>query len=46
MSVTKAIKKEQLRRLQEVYRDARPALHYTSPFTLLVATILSAQCTD
>ena len=46
MRVTKAIKKEQLRRLQEVYRDARPALHYTSPFTLLVATILSAQCTD
>lgn len=46
MRVKKAIKKEQLRRLQEVYRDARPALHYTSPFTLLVATILSAQCTD
>jgi len=28
------------------YPDAHCALHYRSPFELLVATILSAQCTD
>ena len=46
MRVTKAIKKEQLRRLEETYKDEGTMLHYTSPFTLLVAVILSAQCTD
>jgi endonuclease-3 len=34
------------RRLARAYPDARCALHYASPFQLLVATILSAQCTD
>ncbi|HEY4133262.1 MAG TPA: endonuclease III, partial [Gemmatimonadaceae bacterium] len=34
------------RRLVEHYPDAHCALDYTSPFQLLVATILSAQCTD
>lgn len=32
--------------LRELYPDARPALHYRSPYELLVAVILSAQCTD
>lgn len=35
-----------LQRLIAAYPDAECALHYTSPFQLLVATILSAQCTD
>ncbi len=34
------------RRLKKFYPDARCALDYTSPLELLVATILSAQCTD
>ncbi len=46
MRVTKKIKAEQLSRLAEVYKDEGTMLHYTSPFTLLVAVILSAQCTD
>ena len=29
-----------------VYRDAKPALHFANPFQLLVAAVLSAQCTD
>ena len=37
---------EILRRLREIHPDARCALDHTSPFELLVATILSAQCTD
>ncbi len=32
--------------LKKEYPDARPALNFTNPFELLVATILSAQCTD
>lgn len=32
--------------LAETYPDAACALDYTNPFELLVATILSAQCTD
>lgn len=32
--------------LKNAYPDAKPALHFTSPFELLVATMLSAQCTD
>jgi endonuclease-3 len=35
-----------LRALDEAYPDAVCALHHTSPWELLVATILSAQCTD
>jgi len=35
-----------LRLLAKVYPDARCALDFTSPLELLVATILSAQCTD
>jgi endonuclease III len=35
-----------LNRLEEIYPEAECALHYQSPWQLLVATILSAQCTD
>lgn len=37
---------EALRLLEAAYPDAKPALAFSSPFELLVATILSAQCTD
>lgn len=32
--------------LAELYPDAKPALEYKTPYELLVAVILSAQCTD
>ena len=32
--------------LLELYPDAKAELDFTNPFELLVATILSAQCTD
>jgi len=32
--------------LEKEHSDAKIALHYTNPLELLVATILSAQCTD
>lgn len=34
------------RRLEELYPNPRIPLDHTSPFTLLVAVLLSAQCTD
>jgi len=37
---------EIIRRLKNEYPDAHCALNHTTPFELLVATILSAQCTD
>lgn len=37
---------EILKELARLYPDARPALQYKSPYELLVAVILSAQCTD
>lgn len=37
---------EILRRLRAAYPKAECALHFRSPWELLVATILSAQCTD
>lgn len=46
MRVTKAIKAEQLRILRALYPNAKPALEFKSPFELLIAVILSAQCTD
>lgn len=39
-------KQERIRILSEVYHDAKPALEFQSPFQLLVAVLLSAQCTD
>lgn len=38
--------REILAELERLYPDARPALHYKTPYELLVAVILSAQCTD
>lgn len=37
---------EIIKRLKHAYPDAHCALHHSNPFELLVATILSAQCTD
>lgn len=37
---------EILKRLKAAYPSVKPALEYTSPFQLLISTILSAQCTD
>lgn len=37
---------EIIRRLRQAHPDARCALHHANPLELLVATILSAQCTD
>ena len=39
-------KKVALLELERLYPDAKPALLYTSAYELLVAVILSAQCTD
>ena len=35
-----------LNELAKLYPDAQPALHFKTPYELLVAVILSAQCTD
>lgn len=35
-----------IRRLKRAYPDAKCSLNHSNPFELLVATILSAQCTD
>jgi endonuclease III len=37
---------EYIRRLEQTYPDAKCSLDYRNPYELLVATILSAQCTD
>jgi endonuclease-3 len=37
---------EVIKRLKKAYPDAHCALNHTTPFELLIATILSAQCTD
>lgn len=37
---------EIIKRLVDAYPDAKVGLDHTSPFELLIATILSAQCTD
>lgn len=42
----KAQREEVLRILEDTYKDTKTALNYNSPFELLVAVILSAQCTD
>lgn len=46
MRWTKALLKDLLTRLDTTYPDARCALEHEDPFQLVVATILSAQCTD
>ena len=35
-----------IKRLKQAYPDARCSLNYSTPLELLIATILSAQCTD
>ena len=32
--------------LEQTYPDAKPQLRFSNPFEMLIATILSAQCTD
>ena len=44
--MTKKEKISALAELAKLYPDAKPALHYTTAYELLVAVILSAQCTD
>lgn len=39
-------KQQALAILQDLYPNAKPALCYRSPYELLVAVVLSAQCTD
>lgn len=46
MRITKKIKMEMLKILEETYLDVKPALNFRSTFELLIAVILSAQCTD
>lgn len=46
MRITKAIKQEMLEILEATYGGSKTALHYTTAFELLIAVILSAQCTD
>ena len=45
-TMKQADKKAALAELQRLYPDAKPALHYTTTYELLVAVVLSAQCTD
>ncbi len=44
--VTRALAVRELQILEATYPEAVTALVYDSPFTLLIAVILSAQCTD
>ncbi len=50
MKETLAAKKKRVRaiflRLRKAYPDSRCALYFSTPWELLVATVLSAQCTD
>ena len=42
----KSAKQSALAELEKLYKGAKPALKFTTPYELLVAVILSAQCTD
>lgn len=44
--MNKQEKTSALAELEKLYPDAKPALRYTTAYELLVAVILSAQCTD
>lgn len=50
MAIKEKAEKERMKgalaALERAYPEARPQLNYDSPFELLVATMLSAQCTD
>ncbi len=39
-------KKELIEKIQDTYKDAKCELNFQTPFQLLVAVVLSAQCTD
>lgn len=45
-TISKTKQKEMLKLLAAAYPDAKPALHFKNPYELLVAVLLSAQCTD
>ncbi len=44
--ISKALAREELQILERTYPHAETALQFSNPFELLVAVILSAQCTD
>lgn len=44
--MSRANTRRMLVKLEQAYPDAKCALNYQSPFELLIATMLSAQCTD
>ena len=44
--MTKAKKEAALARLEEMYPEAKAELVFSNPYEMMVATILSAQCTD
>ena len=44
--LSKSEVKEVINILLELYPDAKAELNFSTPFELLIATILSAQCTD
>src|ERR1700733_3616555 len=44
--VSLTVARQELEALEKAYPDAKTALDYDSPFTLLIAVILSAQTTD
>ena len=46
MRVTTSRRREMLQRLEKTYQGATTGLIFNSSFELLVAVILSAQCTD
>lgn len=46
MEELRARTRDVIRRLKRAYPDAKCSLNHSNPFELLVATILSAQCTD
>lgn len=46
MRVTLSRRKEMLQILEEIYRGSTTGLNFESAFELLIAVILSAQCTD
>ncbi|MDY6954380.1 MAG: endonuclease III, partial [Thermodesulfobacteriota bacterium] len=44
--ITKSRMKKILEILRSTYPDVKTALHHRTPLQMLIATILSAQCTD
>ncbi len=44
--MTKKMKEAALERLEEMYPEAKAELVFSNPYEMMVATILSAQCTD